>query len=67
MPGLGSGSAWGLARKVADGAADALKAGEGSAEKMRAHRQGFEDLLADDMADAAVAEQTLEGRVGRCS
>ena len=49
------------------GTADALKAGEGFVEKMQAHRQGFECLMADDMADAAAAEQTLEGRVGRCS
>jgi len=52
---------------VADGTADALKAAEGSVEKMQACRQGFEGWMADDMADAAAAEQTLEGRVGRCS
>jgi len=52
---------------VADGAADALKAAEDFVGKMQAHRQGFEGLMADDMADAAVAEQTLKDRVGRCS
>lgn len=52
---------------MADGVADALKAGEGFVEKMQARRQGFEGWMADDRADAAVAEQTLKGRVGHCS
>lgn len=52
---------------MADGAADALRAGEEFVEKMQARRQGLESWTADDMADAAAAEQILKGRVGLCS